>query len=186
MIVMISGKQGSGKTTLANLIEQKLDPNVFHVKRAKFADPMYEIYNFAKNITGVEKEKDGTFLQIIGDWGRSIDPTIWINSFKRKNSDIDEKSLFGFKKLLIVDDLRFKKEFVAFDDAIRIRLECPRQIRMERCTSWREDDCHISETDLDDWNTRFDLTLDSSKFQTQSLAEIVIEKIYDKSFKTQV
>ena len=68
----------------------------------------------------------------------------------------------GCQNLLItIDDCRFENEFHAFPDALRVRLTCDKAVRKERCSEWRENDKHLSETSLDGFSKEnmFDLNL---------------------------
>lgn len=152
-IMMISGKQGSGKTTLQNAIRQHME-RAFNVKthEIRFAQTIYDIHNYARELLrfrGVARpDKDGAFLQMLGtEWGRSqIDPDIWVKCALGEIANIapqpKEDTLF------IVSDCRFQNEFNGVD-SFKVRLEASRDVRRARCDGWRENDEHPSEVDLD-------------------------------------
>ena len=82
LIVGLSGKMGSGKSAAVKLLKEKYPKKV---KLLKFAAPLYEIQDFIyKTIVPVHNKpkdfvKDRKLLQFIGtDWGRTIDPQLWI------------------------------------------------------------------------------------------------------------
>lgn len=155
---MISGKQGSGKTTLANELTNQLQERKYKVVRMKFADVLYELHDTIFGILksyGItyDKVKHGPLLQYLGtDFGRkTFGENVWAGILRNRISGIE--SLVDF---CIVDDLRFKNEFETFPEAFKIRLSAPEGVRKERCESWREDTNHPSEVDLDEWEMRFD------------------------------
>jgi hypothetical protein len=82
---------------------------------------------------------------------------------KLKNHKPDDMVLF------IVSDCRFRNEFDGFPDAFKVRLECDRDIRKSRCSQWRENDTHISETDLDGYaeEGKFDCVIDTGDLTVQ-------------------
>lgn len=164
-IIMISGKQGSGKTTLADRLYDKLvNPDTLTgVVRLKFADPLYaanEALKDAMEPFGIPvSEKEGAFLQFLGtEWGRKKDPDIWVKALKKQVSFYEAQAPGSF---IIIDDCRFKNEFDAFPDALRIRLKAPEEDRKVRTHVWRDNTLHASETDLDDYESKFELVIDT-------------------------
>ena len=174
MIVLISGKQGSGKTTLATNLRDLWHevPN----NRAfimKFASPLYDMHNFILGYLadhGIKRDmvKDGPLLQLLGtEWGRkTVSENIWVDLLKAKiKKSQDPSRSYGARQLFIIEDCRFRNEFDAFPDAVKIRLECSLEARQWRCEAWRPNDTHESEMDLDGYslNNKFDLTFDTTK-----------------------
>lgn len=159
--VLISGKQGSGKTTLARALAQKWSTNTHHKAiLMNFADPIYKMHDF---IIGYLKEhgidrklvKDGPLLQLLGtEWGRkNVSENIWIDITKSKIAKANDPA-FGFpihKKLFIIGDCRFPNEIQAFPEALKVRLDCAKVVRKYRCSQWRENDTHESEIALDNF-----------------------------------
>lgn len=165
--VLISGKQGSGKSTTKDVLKAALTARGYRVYDYKFAGPLYRMHDA---VLGVLKElgipniptKDGRLLQLLGtEWGRQTHgENIWVNcaqgAFKFAEADLKENS-DKERGVFLIDDLRFKNEFSAFGEAgLKFRLEADRDSRKGRTESWRETDTHQSETDLDDCLESFD------------------------------
>ena len=183
-IVLISGKMGSGKTTLANALCHKYHDGFVFLKN--FADALYLIHAYCRGFLyrakiKPEGEKDRKLLQWLGtEWGRAIDPDIWVKILKSEIEEIIcERRDEGFDPgtdLFIVADCRFENEITAFPNALKVRLECSRDVRKARCSKWTETDGHPSEIGLDtfkDW----DLILDTGTTSVEECAQIVLEKL---------
>lgn len=186
MIVMISGKQKSGKTTTADALSKALVEDGTFVWRMKFASAIYKMHDAARaalreidsfNTLGLDyKEKDGDLLQLLGtEWGRRIDPDIWV-----KLAKIWIHSLPYQKDCVVIDDLRFRNEMSiikeAFgDQVLTVRLTCPEDCRKSRPGYWRDNTDHPSETDLDQWagEGRFDVLIASSKLTPEQCAHLI-------------
>lgn len=180
MIILISGKQSCGKSTLANKILTECGP-VGAIK-LRFAQPIYEMHDAIRNILNKYKienydysKKDGTLLQILGtEWARkNIDPDVWTKAMKTQLQNIPSNII------KVVEDVRFKNEFHMFDsideDIVKIRLVCPKEIRMQRAESWRENDNHESEIDMNDYaeNGKFDMYLQTNVLSVDECFEKV-------------
>ncbi len=187
-IVLISGKQGAGKTTLQkNLFRRWGSIPGQWAHWLNFADPLYKMHDFCRGIIqtgGIEVDqtkKDGRLLQLLGtEWGRqTIDPDIWIKILRSKVEAQLKNDNNSGSHLFLVGDCRFSNEFDAFPDALRIRLNCTREKRQERCESWRETDQHPSEIDLDTYMAlgKFDLVLDTALLNEQDCTELVHAQI---------
>lgn len=164
-IVQLSGKMGSGKTTLARALLPQFAPTP--TKHMKFADPLYEMHEECLGVMseyGVHvPEKDGKLLQVLGtEWARATyGEDIWRNILLSRIEDYtttNPTTDFVF----LIDDLRFRNEVL--DEAVKIRLTAPEIVRRDRAQGWRENTKHRSETDLDDysgWDLILDTHLDS-------------------------
>lgn len=167
-VILISGKQGAGKTTLANYLVSILPK----ATRISFADPMRALVKgmlaTAKDIDLELPEQAETrvLMQVIGtEWGReSIDDLIWVK-YALKKTQSSEFSTFIF------DDNRFKNEFDAFPNAIRLRLECSSDLREKRAKYWGNPD-HRSEVELDDYHKKFDAVFDTSRDVDQTMHSV--------------
>lgn len=154
--ILLSGKQGSGKSTIAELVETKFRAAGYGLIRHRFAAPVYSAHDAVYAVLrplGIlpDTKKDGRLLQLLGtDWGRAIDNDIWV---KAARAHVDNLSAHfsgsGVIPAVLLEDTRFKNEFDGFPGSLTVRLECPEDVRRARTTSWREDTKHPSETDLD-------------------------------------
>lgn len=168
-IVLISGKQGSGKTTTSEqlIIEARRSGKYYFIFKMKFADPLYEIHDMILSrmefYSGKQRiAKNGQLLQYLGtEFSRNTyGQDVWVNALK-KNIETKAKEFQPSKTLIIVDDCRFENEFDAFPDALKVRLEASEEVRKPRTDSWREDVKHQSETGLDKYanDNKFNLTI---------------------------
>jgi len=185
MIVLISGKQGSGKTSTANELAEILK-NTYGklVLRTRFAQPLYEMHDKVLEVLegyGVKRDlkKDGPLLQLLGtEWGRkTIDENIWANlTYNKVMNSLDD--------FAIIDDARFENEFDIFPESecLRVRLDAPEEVRKARCEMWRAETNHPSEIGLDSYAMagEFDLYLDSANsprsFNVQAILHALEER----------
>lgn len=184
-VVLLSGKQGSGKTTLQkSLVEKWFQVHGRQPTVVNFADILYEMHNAVLTILhqywpNRKLVKDGPLLQMLGtDWGRNtIDENIWVKILQNKVSF----TTFKPNDLVVVGDCRFPNEFDAFPGALRVRLNAPEGVRKERVSMWRENSNHASETGLDEYDKqgKFDIYLDTQMMTADlcmSLVFVALEK----------
>lgn len=174
-VIIISGKQGSGKTTLMGELARSLGlQNMFPVDLI-FADTIYKIHDFAIKLLkqrGIERNlvKDGFLLQFLGtEWGRkTIDENVWVNCLKGEMANW-EKDLPKEDLIFLISDCRFQNEFDGIPDAFTVRLEASTEVRKERCSQWRENDTHPSEIDLDGYakQGKFTCYIDTEKSKSE-------------------
>lgn len=188
-VILLSGKQGSGKSTLQNsIIAHQHDHETF-VHVVNFADPLYQMHNYCLNVLeehGVKRDivKDGPLLQLLGtQWGReTIDPDIWVTMLKEKIDRLIYERPAYKSHIFIVGDCRFKNELLGLPEALRVRLECSKEVRRERCSAWRENDTHQSEIDLDDWSDRFDLIYSTEHQSPQFIAHSIHQHLKENNW----
>lgn len=170
-ILILSGKQGSGKTTLQKAMAIKWQENTgYRAITVNFADILYEMHD--KVLQTLNRywpdrglKKDGPLLQLLGtEWGRNtISSDIWATCLSEKVRQLELENAHYANLLFIIGDCRFKNEFHIFENAFRVRLICDESKRKERCSMWRQDTKHASEIDLDEYEQMglFDLVLDT-------------------------
>lgn len=175
VVILISGKMGSGKTTQTKKFIDRLGASYI-----KFADPLYECHDAIWDVLekyGVTREKkSGDLLQYLGtEFGRKRDENLWVNIARKRADDF----LAEGRKLLVLDDCRFENEFNAFPEALKVRIECSRDVRKERADSWRENENHPSEIGLDNYAAqgKFDLYYDSEKMTSDEIFQDIILKL---------
>jgi hypothetical protein len=193
-LVLISGRQGAGKTTLQKLLIEKRNALSNHRAAAvNFADILYEMHDAVRAVGdkyGIMKKnpKDGPLLQVLGtEWGRNtIGDNIWVDALKKKIDLVSvREGVFAYdQSLFVVGDCRFRNEFDAFPKALRIRLNCMEALRRERCSMWRDNSSHPSEVDLDGYNEefKFDKYFDTRETPALIIAESVIDTLHQNAW----
>lgn len=138
-IIVISGKQFSGKDTFAKMLLKKLEG----FSRIGIGDAIKLEYGQLKGLSFDEIEKNKSLYRAdlieLGNKGRAISPHYWL----QKIIDMDEGR--------IVPDIRLKEEMEIFKKAgaIAIRVEASTLSRSKRGFLVNEND--KTETDLDDY-----------------------------------
>lgn len=138
-IVVISGKQYSGKDTLANTLKKELP----EFKLAPIADAIKIEFSQEKNLTFNEVERNKPLyradLITYGNKRRQEDPDYWI------------KKVLKYDDNILISDVRLQREIATFDQigAVKIRIEADRDERAKRGKLVKEDD--NTETDLDNY-----------------------------------
>lgn len=144
-VIMISGKAGHGKDTIAQLIKEELEKREYRVLVIKFGDP---VKWFAREYYHWNGEKDfegRALLQNIGTTiMRSYDKYYWgniISEFIAANNDFD---------VALIPDWRFFSEEEAIEkynkNYFTIRVNRPNYINPNMS---KEQLNHVSETELD-------------------------------------
>lgn len=137
-IIALSGKQFSGKDTVAKILLEKLSD----FKRVGIGDAIKIEYGRQKGLTFDEIEANKSQyradLIALGDYGRSISPFYWLEKIIELDYNV------------MIPDLRVKSELEILKnaEAITIRVEASRESRALRGELVKEDD--LTETDLDD------------------------------------
>lgn len=137
-IIIFSGKQYSGKDTVAKVLLSEMPD----FKRCAMGDIIKLTYGAEKGLTYEEIENNKPIyrpdLIALGNWGRAQDPDYWL------------KKIISQEGNIIVTDVRVPHEYEVFKSAgaIAIRVEASRETRAQRGELIGETD--ITEVGLDD------------------------------------
>lgn len=130
-LISITGKMGTGKSTICNLITPKVD---FDCRLVKFAQPLYDMQSAVYGVLGkpVPGGKDRKLLQLLGtEWGRQTQgESVWVDKF---DATVHEKWEAGVR-FILNDDCRFDNEAarVKAMGGVIIRVVADDVIRAER------------------------------------------------------
>ncbi len=163
-IIILSGKQFSGKDTVAKFLLEYLT----NYKRIGLGDAIKLEYSRRKGLTIEEIETNKSQyrgdLIALGDWGRMQDPDYWLKRIIEQNDNV------------IVPDIRMPHELEVFkaNGATTIRVEAPRDNRAARGVLVKEND--PTETLLDnikewDFVIQNDGTLEELKVKALEIAK---------------
>lgn len=159
-IIILSGKQYSGKDTVAKILLE----NLTNFRRIGLGDAIKIEYSEKKGITFDEIEKNKHLyrqdLIDLGNKRRSEDKDYWIKKVIKMDGNI------------IVPDVRVKRELEFFKEAnaVSIRVDATRETRSARGKLVGETD--ITEVDLDDindWNFRISNDSTYENLQAESI-----------------
>ena len=165
-IIVLSGKQYSGKDTVAKILLEKLTG----FKRVGIGDAIKLEYSKRTGLSVEEIEKNKAIyrpdLINLGNEGRAISDTYWLNA------------LLNIEGNLIIPDMRLKKEYKFFTEqnAFTIRVNSTYENRSKRGTVVKDDD--ITETDLDDI-TNWDFVIENNSTYEKLVqnTDLLIEKL---------
>lgn len=183
-LILISGKQGSGKTSIAETLALDLLPKNY-VEIKKFAGVLYELEDmiwYKMESMGIKPKTrpDKRLLQLLGtEWGREhIDQDIWVKALSSRVDSFFAKET-SKPKICIVDDCRFENELTYFPEAFSVRLECTRDVRKKRTPIWRDTDEHSSETGLDNFSKldKFDLYVNTDELNIMEAVALIIKAL---------
>lgn len=173
-IIIISGKQYSGKDTAAGIIQEMLPD----FKITPLADAIKKEFGKDKNLTFNEIDRNKPLyradLICLGNKRRAENPDFWI------------KKVLSEPGNLIISDVRLKHELEIFKKlgAISIRVNSDRDIRAQRGTLVKEDD--ITEIELDKIKT-WDYVIENNESQDSLREKIkkIVKSIEETLYSSQ-
>jgi hypothetical protein len=102
--IAFGDQMGVGKDTCVEYLIEK-----YGGVKVSFAEPLYDILNYAQKVCNYKSEKDRKFLQFVGtEWARSINENVWVELLLQKSRSIDDN--------MFVSDIRFINELTALKD----------------------------------------------------------------------
>lgn len=125
VVVLISGLAGAGKTTLADLLEEKLCAiKDLRIARQSLASPIKFVAKLAFGWDGQKDERGRKLLQHLGQVGRDYNIDNWCELLLKNLDNSDEMFPPNF---VLIDDWRFPNEAEFFSrnltlDAVGIRV----------------------------------------------------------------
>lgn len=163
-IIIISGKQYSGKDTLASILLKKMPD----FKRVGIGDAIKIEYGKKNNLSFEEIEKNKHLyrndLIELGNWGREKDKNYWLSSLSKMDKII-------VPDIRVLDEVNFFKEKNAF----LVRIESNIESRKTRGIIVNEND--NTETNLDNYkNWDFIVYNNSDLEHLNKEADMLLEK----------
>lgn len=154
-VIAISGKAGSGKTTLAKNLLNVLK----HSKSLKFAAPLYQVGNDVQTLLNQDIRKDRDLLIGIGDLFKNLygETILTDTAFYTLKTDFMTRG----QEYIIIDDMRYEHELnmlYSNFDCFTIRLDGDVS-ELDKRVGVKANRAHSSEKDLD--NAAFDLYIDT-------------------------
>ena len=157
VIIGISGKMGSGKTTMTNEIIKSIGGI-----RVSLAKPIYELQETVYSQLGIKLEgaKDRDLMIALGVWGRNKNPDFWL-------SQLDNYIETCEHDVIICDDIRFPNEAEYFKKkGVVIRLH-----GLQRGDNVDHNVNDVTETALDEYD--FDHYMDNRRSIDQNAVDLI-------------
>lgn len=178
IVILISGKAGAGKTTVANFMIDGL-PESKIAGIAPFAMGIKTMANFV-GWDNNKDEKGRKLLQQFGNAGREYDEDIWINFTM---SAITQAGVpFDF---IIMDDWRFPNEYAWFDKYPKdFGVYSVRVVRDDKLLL-NPEDADVSENALPDLAEFYDFNINNVNISLDELrahSRLVLQSIIDKEY----
>jgi len=179
-LIGISGKIGSGKSTLTNLLIDYFKMYNIDCEEKSFASKLKEITKIITGYGGYTQEEKNIYLDeynfTVGEALQKIGTSLR-NDFHKNIWVITTLQSFCCDKIFIISDVRYCNEadLIREKGGILIRLEGdPAEVRKNS----KRDLNHTSETDLDDY-PNFDFIFDNSgfKYELSNFAKTFVDFI---------
>lgn len=169
-IIIFSGKQFSGKDTVAKIILERLPS----FKRIGIADAIKMRYSekTGLSLTEIETNKSQYRQDLIdlGDWGRAQNPDYWLDS------------IIAYDGNTVVTDIRMKHELDKFRSygAFAVRVEASETARSKRgVLSSKNDTTEIQLDNVQDWDYVIpnEGTYEELLIETDKLVDAICKKL---------
>ena len=179
-IILVSGKAGTGKSTVAQVMSEVLVSNGILTNIVPVAYPVKECAREEFGWNGVKDDKGRALLQNIGQMGRDYNPDIWISKIGVLISDMVWRT-----GCVIIDDWRYPNEYEYLKNqgfyVYSVRVNAPKHEALWSTEFYN----HPSETSLtdDDW---YDFRIDNdarSMVELKERAKGALSIIYDKELR---
>jgi hypothetical protein len=188
LIIALSGKIGSGKTTFGSFLMNELEKRGYHVKFKNFADKLKQICKDLTGYGGYTQEEKNIYLE---EWGMTVGQCLqkigteaMRENFHMQVWVISALSNLSKSTVYIIGDCRFENEAVAVKQkgGIVIRLDGdPGKVR-ERS---QRDINHISETALDNYEGFDERFINEGPISDlKEFVNLIIEKYVEKNFNS--
>lgn len=161
MIIGLSGKKGSGKTTIGRFLQSRLDDSEMICFADTLKDLVSDLFDIPQVVlNGTEEQKNmpthigdsaRKVMQCSGAAMRGIWPDCWVNAWRKRVRTLHERR--GIVPV-IVADVRYQNEIAAIREAGGM------VIRLTRNPYGTDE--HESETDLDRGIIEFDAVIDNA------------------------
>lgn len=136
MVYLAFGSQaGVGKDSAADYLIR-----TYGGKKMAFAFPLHKIQTYVQQELGFKVQKDRAFLQLLGDWAKSVNPTVFVDNLLQKVSEEKDN--------MLVTDVRYEAEFNALKKEGFILVKIDRKNREVFLDN--KVGLHSSETSLED------------------------------------
>ena len=116
-VILLSGKQGSGKTTTAVAVESKFRDAGLIIMPYRFATALYAAHDaviatLSRRGAIPDTQKDGLLLQVLGtEWGRKKDIDMWVKAAKAYYAKLETNFQGDARIVGLIEDCRFLNEF---------------------------------------------------------------------------
>jgi hypothetical protein len=154
----------AGKDTSCDYLIQK-----YGGVKLSFAEPLYQILNYAQDVCGFEHSKDRKFLQYIGtEWARTINDDVWVDLLIKKVNGLSNHSN------IFVSDLRFKNEFKVLKSLGFICVRIKGKVS-DNLDGWNNHQSDLELQNFDGWDFTIsnDSTLDDLYGQLDALFSVI-------------
>ena len=132
--IIISGKAGSGKDTVAQFMREKLEEKGKRVITIHYGDPVKWVIKDYFNWSGNKDEAGRKLLQTIGtDVVRAVHPNFWVDTIANLLDAFDKADLFD---IAIIPDARFENEIEGIIDVLPASITVRIERTNEDGTSW--------------------------------------------------